>query len=113
MEYVTPLAGADESVMDNFDTDRVARHAADLFGVPVDLLRSQQDVAAMRHDRRQQSEQERSAAVIDRLAGLAHTLSQTKTDGPNALTELAGLLAAVVPDSGAQEPQEENHAGDG
>ncbi|KAB1441653.1 portal protein [Pseudodesulfovibrio senegalensis] len=113
MEYVTPLAGADESVMDNFDTDRVARHAADLFGVPVDLLRSQQDVAAMRHDRRQQSEQERSAAIIDRLAGLAHTLSQTKTDGPNALTELAGLLAAVVPDSGAQEPQEENHAGDG
>ncbi len=108
MDYISPLAGADASVMDNFDTDRVARHAADLFGVPTDLLRSSRDVAEIREQRQQSAEQERAAAVTDRLAGLAHTLSQTSTDGPNALTVVAGLLADRAKE---QELQENNNAG--
>ena len=53
MEYLSPFVGGGDEfgVLDNFDTDRIARHAAELFGAPGDYLRSQDEVAAVRSGR--------------------------------------------------------------
>lgn len=50
MDYLAPfLAGGDRyGLMDNFDPDRIARHAVELFGAPGDYLRPEDEVAALR-----------------------------------------------------------------
>lgn len=50
MEYLSPFVGGRDAfgVLDNFDTDRIARHAAELFGAPGDYLRPRDEVSAMR-----------------------------------------------------------------
>lgn len=50
MEYLGPfLQGGDVfRIMDNFETDRIARHAAEMFGTPGDYLRPEEEVQAAR-----------------------------------------------------------------
>ncbi|MBN2140384.1 MAG: head-tail connector protein [Desulfovibrionaceae bacterium] len=53
MDYLSPfMARGDElGVVDNFDTDRIARHAAELFGMPADHVRPVEAVAELRLSR--------------------------------------------------------------
>ncbi|WP_051203085.1 portal protein [Desulfovibrio aminophilus] len=50
MTYLAPLMQGGDSLglMDNFDTDRIARHAVELFGAPEDYLLPERDVRAAR-----------------------------------------------------------------
>jgi hypothetical protein len=68
MQYLQPLVGASDSfrIMDNFRTDRIARHAAELFGTPEDYLRSEEEVEAMR------------ATMMEQAAGLAAAQAQAQ-----------------------------------
>ena len=53
MAYVAPFMKDNDplGVMDNFDADRIARHAVELFGAPQDYLRPEAEVAAIRQGR--------------------------------------------------------------
>lgn len=90
MEYLAPLAGQGDpnGIMDNFDPDRIARHAAELFGVPADYLLSSDTVARKREGRLQQSQSAERAGTIERMARIAKVLSEARMAEPNALTEL-------------------------
>ncbi|QJB58391.1 portal protein [Pseudodesulfovibrio sp. zrk46] len=112
MQYLSPLVGNGDpmGLLDNFDTDRVARHVAELFGTPADYVKSEEDVAVVRQSRQQAQGEERINRTIAELAGVAKTLSEAYTDRPNALTELWGMLTAKPPAAKAGSPQETPHA---
>lgn len=50
VEYLGPFlrSGDPYGIMDNFETDRIARHAAEMFGTPGDYLRPEAEVRARR-----------------------------------------------------------------
>ena len=98
MQYLSPLlAGGDGfGVLDNFEADAIARHAADLFGLPPGALRSPEAVAALRGERARQ----RGVEGLDRLAKTAKTLSETKLGENSALDLLAGPAGPAA--AGAQ-----------
>ncbi len=53
MAYVAPFVKDNDplGVMDNFDADRIARHAVELFGAPQDYLRPEERVEELRRGR--------------------------------------------------------------
>ncbi|NDV19917.1 head-tail adaptor [Pseudodesulfovibrio sp. JC047] len=98
MEYLSPLVGGADAfgIMDNFDTDRVARHVAELFDTPSDYLKPQEDVAAVREGKSKTASGAQTTALVTSMATIAKTLSESYTDRPNVLTELWGLLTGVL-----------------
>jgi len=98
MEYLGPLVGGADAfgIMDNFDTDRMARHVADLFDTPSDYLKPEQDVAAAREGKSKAAGSAQTTATVASMATIAKTLSEAYTDRPNVLTELWGLLAGAL-----------------
>lgn len=94
MQYLSPLVGASDQfgIMDNFDTDRIARHVADLFGTPADYMKSMPDVAATRQGKAKSDKTARTAQTIADSAAIAKTLSEAYTDRPNVLTEIWNML---------------------
>ena len=109
MDYLAPLVGDRDGfrIMDNFDTDRVARHVAEVFDTPSDYLRAEDRVQAVRQARQRREGETRLAATAADLAAIAKTLSEAYTDRPNVLTGLWGLLAEAVP---ARAEGEADHA---
>lgn len=95
MEYLSPLVGSGDpfGIMDNFDTDRVARHVAELFNTPSDYLKSEDGVAQARAQKQQGASGAQTVSTLASAAAIAKTLSEAYTDRPSALTELWGLLA--------------------
>ncbi|MBU1249388.1 MAG: head-tail connector protein [Proteobacteria bacterium] len=53
VQYLSPFVGTSDpyQMMDNFETDRIARHAAELFGTPSDYMRPAQEVEVVRQQR--------------------------------------------------------------
>ncbi|WP_207263735.1 portal protein [Desulfovibrio sp. Huiquan2017] len=98
MEYLSPLVGGQDAfgIMDNFDTDRVARHVAELFNTPADYLKSEERVAEGRARKRQAESSQRTASTVADAAAIAKTLSEAYTDRPSALTELWSMLTGTV-----------------
>jgi len=98
MEYLGPLVGGADAfgIMDNFDTDRMARHVADLFDTPSDYLKPEQDVAAAREGKSKAAGSAQTTATVASMATIAKTLSEAYTDRPNVLTELWGMLAGAL-----------------
>ena len=119
MEYLAPLVGGADAlgIMDNFDTDRVARHVAELFNTPSDYLKAEDRVAAAREAKQQAASGAETAATAANMATIAKTLSEAYTDRPNVLTELWSMLStglagpagedAVMPESAAPGPEVE------
>jgi hypothetical protein len=94
MEYLAPLVGANDpfGIMDNFETDRAARHVAELFGTPADYLRSERAVAQARTAKGATETGQRNAQLIVQAASLARTLAEAHTDRPSVLTDLWALF---------------------
>jgi len=135
MEYLAPLVGTGDAfgIMDNFDTDRMARHVAELFGTPSDYMKPADEVAAAREQKAKGAKGAQTAATVANAAAIAKTLTESYTDRPNLLTDLwrmlGGNLDAVSallggkpmqprqpagnPPAGPSDgqPQEANHAG--
>lgn len=61
IESLTPLAAIDPTVLDIFDPAKVAQELSDINGVPASVMRSEQDLRAMK-DERAQAEQ--AAALL-------------------------------------------------
>jgi len=98
MQYLAPLVGSQDAfgIMDNFDTDRVARHVADLFGTPADYLKPQEDVVASREQKSKAQNGAQMAQTVSEVAAIAKTLSESYTDRPNVLTEIWAMLTGEV-----------------
>ncbi|QGY39691.1 head-tail adaptor [Pseudodesulfovibrio cashew] len=120
MQHLAPLVGTGDpfGIMDNFDTDRVARHAADLFGTPADYVKPEPEVAETRNRKAQDQSQAQATAqtagAVAQMAALAKTLSEASTERPSLLTEVLTLLkngglqafADGTPQQTAQPPQQ-------
>ncbi|WP_285907465.1 portal protein [Pseudodesulfovibrio pelocollis] len=96
MEYLAPLVGSADpfGIMDNFATDRAARHVAELFGTPPDYLRPEAEVAEARAHKGQAAEMARMTQMAAQAAEMARVLAEAHTDRPSVLTDLWSLLAA-------------------
>ncbi|MCJ2165608.1 MULTISPECIES: portal protein [unclassified Pseudodesulfovibrio] len=98
MEYLSPLVGAQDAfgIMDNFDTDRMARHVAELFHIPSDYLKAEDMVSESRDQRQQAAGSAQTASTVANMAAIAKTLSEAYTDRPNVLTELWAMLSGTL-----------------
>jgi hypothetical protein len=89
LELVQPLAAFDRAVVDNFDLNAMARHIADVTGVPAQLVTDPEVVARMRQARAatrdQQATAEQAIAAAPGAAKLLEAASAT------------GLLPAGLP----------------
>ena len=95
MEYLAPLVGEGDpfGIMDNFDTDRIARHVTELFGTPADYLKSEKDRDSGRQQKAKAAQAQGAIAQAGELANIAKTASQADMSGDNAMTALLGKPA--------------------
>ncbi|WP_419786033.1 portal protein [Pseudodesulfovibrio sp.] len=98
MEYLAPLVGTGDpyGIMDNFNTDRVARHAAELFDTPSDYIKPESDVSQAREQKSKAGDTARLTQTVGSVVSMAKTLSESYTDRPSVLTELWNMLLGGV-----------------
>lgn len=97
--FVGSIIGAFPEAADNLDADETIRKYADAVGVPPEIVRSEEDVAAIRKQRQKAQQAEQQAQAMERMAAGAKTLAQTPL-GTNS------ALDALIPQGGqpAQQP---------
>ena len=86
--YVGQLAQFDPSVMDKFNMDNAVDEYHSSMGVPANIIRSQNEVDEIRQQRAQMAAQRRQEEQLMEQAKAAKTLSETNTEGDNALNEI-------------------------
>lgn len=85
------LVGVKPEIMDNIDADFALDKMSDLLGNDPRMIRSPDQLAAIRADRQRQQQAQQQAAMAEQLAKGAQTLSQTDMGGgANALQALTG-----------------------
>lgn len=94
VEAITPIAQIDPTVLDRFDADEALKRLADINGVPSSVLRSDEQVSAMREGRAQQEQAQQLLAAADVGASAAKNMAQAQ-----ALAGVPG--AALLPGGGA------------
>ena len=81
MELLTPFAQINPEVMDIFDPDALAQLTAEVSGVPMPVLRSPDEVAALREQRAQQQQMAQMAEVAPQMAGAVKDIAQAQALG--------------------------------
>lgn len=81
LQVVGNLVGVDPDAIDNVDIDLTIERYADYINVDPDLIRSIQDVMAIRQKKSQEKAAQAAAAVTPGAAQAAQTLSQTDLGG--------------------------------
>lgn len=83
MQNIAPFASADPSVLDNFDGDVAAQYIARLFNFPQEILRTKEDLAAIRKQRadaqaaaQQAMQQKEGADAASKVVGAAAKLQK-------------------------------------
>ena len=76
LESMTPLAQIDPSVLDVFDPELVARELAEINGVPVKVMRTPEQVAAMKQQAAQAAQAQQLLAAAPVVSGAVKDLSQ-------------------------------------
>jgi len=89
LESIAPLAQIDPDVMMVFNPEMIARELAEINGVPAKILRSREEVDAMREEQAQ-------AAEAQQLLAAAPVLSSSARDLASA-QQLAGNVPAALP----------------
>ncbi len=77
-EAIAPLAQVDPSVMMAFDLPQAARELADINGVPAKVLRSQEDIEAMKEQQQQSAGMQQLLEAAPIAAETAKTLAETQ-----------------------------------
>ena len=80
-------------VVDKIDGDQLIDKYAEMLGVDPDLVLADDKVAIIRKTRADQQAAMQQAENLPALAGVAKTLSDTKTSGDNALTNVARMFS--------------------
>lgn len=102
VSFVGSMAAANPEALDKLDMDEAIDHYGDALGVPPKIIRSDEDVAAMREARAQEKKQAEVAATMPSLVTGAKTLSETKVGQNSALDAiLAGAAGSPAPAPGA------------
>jgi hypothetical protein len=83
-----------EEAGDVIDFDQLIREHGDATGVPPKVLRSDDDVAAIRQQRAQAMAQQQAAQNVPAMAGAARDLSETSTQNDSVLAKLVNGQAA-------------------
>jgi hypothetical protein len=89
LEAVTPLAQLDPGVMMIFDPKAIARELAEINGVPMKVLRSQEQIEEMEMEQQQQAEAAQLLQAAPIVANSAKALAETQA--------LAGQVPAALP----------------
>src|SRR5699024_1389045 len=92
--YVGNLAGVDPTALDKVNIDKASDVYADITGVDPELVRSDEEAAAIREQRAQAQQQAEQMAALQQGAQGAKLLSEADTSGDNALTRLLASAGA-------------------
>jgi hypothetical protein len=87
----------DPSILDTVDRDQMVQEYGDRTGIPPRIIRSDEQIQAIRNERARQQEAQRQAEVIAQNAKSARDLANAPTDGKNALTDILGNLGGAAP----------------
>jgi hypothetical protein len=95
MGVLAPIVGQNDpfAVLDNYDTDAIARDVPLTLGVPAKYLATEQARDEKRQQRTAAAQQQKDAQDVAAATGMAKTLSDTDLGGNNALTVLADRVA--------------------
>jgi hypothetical protein len=88
--YAGSLIAVKPDLLDKIDLDQAIDEYADMTGIPPQIVRADDAVAAIRDERTRQQAEAAQLAKMQAMAEGAKTLSETKMDAPNALTALTG-----------------------
>lgn len=91
------LAGADPNVLDNIDFDEFTREYADLLNVNPKILRSSDDVAALRQAKAKQAQQAQQVQMSMAAVQGAKTLSDTPVGGGGSALDMMLGRAGLSP----------------
>ena len=90
LQMVGNLVAVDPDVLDNLDLDQIVRDYADKLGISPKLLREPEVVKAIRDAKAKAAAQAKAQQQAAMMAQGAKTLSETDTEGTNALTDIIG-----------------------
>lgn len=79
MELLAPFANMDPSILDVFDKDQLARLTAEVSGVPAPIIRSPNDVVAIRQQRAQAEQEAAMIQAAQPLAGAMKDAAQAQS----------------------------------
>lgn len=90
VSYIAPLVGKSDpfGVMDNFDPDRITRHAVDLFGAPAEYLRDEDEVEKRRNAKHEAAREQAETDRMQQGAEVAKKLGDAKM-GDSSVLEMA------------------------
>ena len=91
-EQLAPMAEADPTVYDIFDTDTLPRELAEINGVPAKVLRSKEQVAALRESRKQELAMKSMLEAAPVAADAANSLAQAAATA-SQVPQLGGVAA--------------------
>ena len=86
--FVTNLAQIDQSVLMKVDTSELVDVYADITSMRAGIVRSDEDVSAMKQQQADQQAQQQKMEQMQAVAQSAQKLSATNMDGNNALTQM-------------------------
>jgi hypothetical protein len=89
--FVGNVSAAYPQAMDKVDIDQTIDEYGDMIGVPPKIVRSDDMVRSIREGRRMAAEQQQRMEQMQQLAQGAKLLSETDTNTPNLLTQVAQL----------------------
>ena len=92
VEQLTPFAQVDATVLDIFDTEKLPRELADINGVPAKVLRSPDQVKAIRDSRNQRQQMQDTLAAAPVAASAARDLAQAASVAGSAPQNIPGML---------------------
>lgn len=97
ISFTGGLMGSDPSLIDVINMDAAVRRYADLLSIPADVLRSHEEVEAIRESRaaqeeqaRQMQEMQQSVQSLEQAAQGAKLMSETETGGGSLLEMVGG-----------------------
>jgi hypothetical protein len=85
---IQAMAQIDPSALDKLDVDAAIDSYADMTGVPPSMIRSDEDVAALRSERSGCQQAAQATALAEQASKATKNLSQSDVEGKNALTDV-------------------------
>lgn len=92
--FAGQIAQASPQSLDKIDTDQMIDVYGNMTSIPPGIVRSDEDVEAIRSQRAQAAQAKAMAEAAPAMAGAAKDLSQANLDGNNALNALIGQAQA-------------------
>ena len=95
ISFVGNLAAVNPDVLDKVDFDQAVDEYAMMTGVPPTIIRSDEDVGAIRQQKAEAAQAQQQMAMVQQGVEQAKLLSETDTGGENALTALVQGAGSV------------------